>query len=227
MSPDSAVIRAVLFDLDNTLLNRGDGFELFCRELYHTSGAMSQTHSEDEAVKLMLSMDQDGQRSRPDLFSDMMRLWPGVFSGLDEAIQVFLTSFPRMLVLAPETRALLEDLQDRPIPCAIVTNGGTVMQTNKIQESGLAGLVDSYLISEQAGVAKPDRRIFDMALDVVGRAASETLFVGDNPDADIVGAKAAGMRAAWIHCGQSWPYDDVRPDYVLGDVAEVRDIVLR
>ena len=38
-------IASVLFDLDNTLLDRNLGFESFCRELYHTSGAMSDTHT--------------------------------------------------------------------------------------------------------------------------------------------------------------------------------------
>ena len=219
-------IDAVLFDLDNTLLDRDTGFLRFCQELFHTSGVMGQTHTEEEAVALMVSFDASGLRSRHDMFNDIIRQWPGVFQDVEQAMQVYLASYPRMLVLDASTRALLEDLQDRGVPCGIVTNGGSIMQMNKIRESGLEGLVQSIVISEEVSVAKPDRRIFERALADIGANPLTTMFVGDNPDADILGAKEVGMHAAWIHHGRQWPYEGQPPDHILGHVSEVRDIVL-
>ena len=55
---------AVLFDLDNTLLDREAGFELFCRELYRTNPVMSQSHSEEDAIALLHSWDLGGLHPR-------------------------------------------------------------------------------------------------------------------------------------------------------------------
>ena len=218
-------IHWVLFDLDNTLLDRDAGFLSFCQELYHTGGVMSGTHSEEEAVTLMAEFDAAGMRSRQDFFHDVIRQWPGVFSSVSQAIDVYLASYPEMLILEPRARELLEDLQEGGIPTAIVTNGGTMMQNSKIDASGLRGLVDAVVISEEAGVSKPDPRIFERAIGAIGAATGETLFVGDNPEADILGAKGMGIRSAWLHRGTEWEYADQRPDYILDDVSDVRTIV--
>ena len=225
--PENTVlsIRWVLFDLDNTLLDRDAGFLRFCRELYHTSGVMSGTHSEEEAVTLMAEFDAAGMRSRQNFFDDVIRRWPGVFSSVSQAIDVYLASYPEMLILEPRTRALLEDLQEAGIPTAIVTNGGTTMQNSKIDASGLRGLVDAVVISEEAGVAKPDPRIFERAVATIGAVTEETLFVGDNPEADILGAKGMGFGSAWLHLGRDWEYAEERPDHILDDVSDVRAIV--
>ena len=218
-------IRFVLFDLDDTLLDRDAGFVRFCRELYHTSGVMSDTHTEDEAAALMVELDAGGMRPREEFFREVIRQWPGVFRDVPQAIDVYLSSYPEMLILGPLTRALLEDVQEAGIPVAIVTNGGSAMQSRKIDASGLRGLVDAVIISEELGVAKPDPRIFEHALAQIGAAAAASLFVGDNPEADILGAKGAGMRAAWLRRGREWTYDDQRPDYILDDVSAVRELV--
>lgn len=219
-------IASVLFDLDNTLLDRTAGFESFCRELYHTSGVMNDTHTERDAVDLMLDWDAQGMRSREDFFKNVLQEWPGVFRDLQQAMQVFVESYPRLLVLEPQTRALLEDLQDAALPTGIVTNGGTIMQSNKIRESGLGGLVGTIVISEEAGVSKPDPRIFEKALSQIQASPASTLFVGDNPEADIIGAKDMGMPTAWLHNGQEWPFEQRKPDYVYGHAYEIRGIVL-
>jgi FMN phosphatase YigB (HAD superfamily) len=52
------------------------------------------------------------------------------------------------------------------------------------------------------------------------------MFVGDDPDADILGAAVLGMRTAWVHRGRDWPYDVRHPDYVISRVSEVRGLVL-
>ncbi len=219
-------VRAVLFDLDDTLLDRAAGFERFCRELYHSCPAIGQKHTEEEALALMLALDAQGQRPRPDMFRDFMAQWPGVFRDVDQAMQVFLTLYPRMLVLDPQTRELLEDLQDSGIPCAIVTNGGASMQMNKVREAGLDGLVKAIVISEALGVAKPDRRIFEHALAQIGALPSTAMFVGDNPENDILGALGLGMCTAWLHHGRQWPHAERAPDYVIDSVSQVRHIVL-
>ena len=226
MTGNSPNIRAVLFDLDNTLLDRDAAFVSFCRELYHTSGVMEQSHTEAEALSIMNGLDADGYRPRHEFFADVISTWPGVFKDIDQAMQVFLASYPRMAVLEAPMRFLLEDLQERGIPCAIVTNGGSIMQMSKITESGLEGLVDAVVISESLGLRKPDRRIFERALADISAIPSTTMFVGDDPEADILGAKDVGMFTTWVRRERQWPYEDNPPDHIIDHAAEIRPFVL-
>ena len=77
------------------------------------------------------------------------------------------------------------------------------------------------MVSEEVGAAKPAPEIFRHALEAIAADPAGTLFVGDNPDADIVGAKRLGMPAAWVHLGRDWELDEPRPDYVIGSVWEL------
>jgi putative hydrolase of the HAD superfamily len=63
------------------------------------------------------------------------------------------------------------------------------------------------------------------ALELTGASATTTLFVGDNPEADILGAQGLGMFTAWVHRGREWPYADRRPEYLVGHVSEVGELV--
>ena len=60
---------------------------------------------------------------------------------------------------------------------------------------GIAAQLDAIVLPSDARAAKPDRRIFALALERLGVAASEALFVGDDAQDDLEGAHAAGLRA--------------------------------
>jgi FMN phosphatase YigB (HAD superfamily) len=51
------------------------------------------------------------------------------------------------------------------------------------------------------------------------------MFTGDNPEADIVGAKVLGTQTAWVHHGRGWPSELAPPDHVIGHVAELRRVL--
>jgi putative hydrolase of the HAD superfamily len=93
---------------------------------------------------------------------------------------------------------LLSALHGR-VAIGVVTNNVASEQRQKIATCGFAPLLDAVVISEEAGVTKPDPRIFELALDAVKRQAEETVMVGDAWETDIVGASAAGIRAIWFN----------------------------
>jgi putative hydrolase of the HAD superfamily len=86
----------------------------------------------------------------------------------------------------------------------IVTNGYTALQSRKVQQHGLDDLVDFVLISEQAGVHKPDKAIFDKALELAGVLPEQAIFVGDSPASDIAGAHNARLRAVLLDTCSGW-----------------------
>ena len=68
----------------------------------------------------------------------------------------------------------------------------------RLQETGLADLVDGALASAEIGSAKPDGAIFAAALRIAGTTPAETWHVGDTPEADVDGARAAGIHPVLI-----------------------------
>ena len=79
---------------------------------------------------------------------------------------------------------------------------------DKIRELGITNLVDDVVISEQEGLRKPDRRIFDRALQRLCVEAIDGWYVGDHPVVDIRGAFDAGLTAVWRRTSY-WQAPDV------------------
>ena len=155
-------IESVLFDLDNTLIDRTGGFRRFCVELYRSNDAIRRVSTEDEAVDLMVELDEDGMCDRHQLFEQVISKWPGAFENEEEAVELYTRQYPTLISLAPRTRRLLEDIRSRGVQCGVVTNGGSEMQWTKVKSSGLVALVDAVVVSGDLEIRKPDPRIFEL-----------------------------------------------------------------
>ncbi len=81
----------------------------------------------------------------------------------------------------------------------LITNGFDVVQARKVSNSGLQDYFPYMLTAETAGVKKPDVRIFERALQDTGAAIENSLMIGDSYDADILGARNAGIKTIWFH----------------------------
>ena len=111
---------------------------------------------------------------------------------------------------------------------AVVTNGAADVQRWKLRQLGLEGRVDYTIVSEEFGRNKPHPAIFLHAAEKLGAEPSRCLVVGDSLRADIAGAKAAGMWAAWVNReGDELPKHAARPDFVIEGPGEVLDILRR
>jgi putative hydrolase of the HAD superfamily len=92
---------------------------------------------------------------------------------------------------------------------------------------GLEGYFERTLAAREAGAAKPDPRIFVALLDGVGLEPRQVLYVGDDPHADIEGARNAGMHAAWVdRFGRQWPQDVAPPAMAVRDLLQLADLLL-
>jgi phosphoserine phosphatase len=96
---------------------------------------------------------------------------------------------------------------------ALVTNGASCLQREKLAGSGLAEAdFDVVVISGDVGIAKPSPVIFTHALDRLGVAAADAVMVGDSLERDVRGAEAAGVRGIWLN------RNGTRPDAGNGHV---------
>ncbi|MFZ9859049.1 MAG: HAD family hydrolase [Roseiflexaceae bacterium] len=94
---------------------------------------------------------------------------------------------------------------------ALITNGPSWTQRAKIDQLDLQRWFTYMVVSGEFGVEKPDPAIFGHVLSLLNVDAMDAVMIGDNPDADIRGAHAIGMRAIWIeHAHLPYP-DDLLP----------------
>lgn len=117
--------------------------------------------------------------------------------------------------------ALLEALKPT-YKIGIVTNNRLAEQQEKLRYLGLSHLVDALITSEEVGVLKPDPRIYQVALARLGSLPAQTVMVGDNWQADVLGAQAAGIRPLWLNrTGTARPLAHVAEITSLEPLAEV------
>jgi len=96
----------------------------------------------------------------------------------------------------------------------VITNGDGKLQRFKWLQLNLG--IELLVISAECGFEKPDRRIFEHACSLAGIEPREAVFVGDRLDIDVAGARAAGMRAVWFnHWGGSLDGASSAPDAVI------------
>ena len=123
--------------------------------------------------------------------------------GLEEAraepvAEMYREAYQRARRAVPGARELLSALRGRAL-VGVITNNIVEEQLDKLQALDLRGLVDVLVISEEAGVAKPDPAIFRIALDRAGCRPEQAVMVGDSWAVDIAGARAAGIRPVWLN----------------------------
>lgn len=217
-------ITAVLFDLDNTLIDRYEAFARLFGHWYDTLPAPDRPPDREEFVSRMANYGI-GYAPRPEILTDMLNVWPGSFPNLDSALEVHSELMPEVVAIDTKTRVMLERFRARGVSVGVVTNGTTETQWGKLRKTGIADLVTACVVSEEFGVWKPDPAIFEHALGLIGAEAGSTVFVGDNSEHDILGAIGVGMRTAWIRLGREWEIESSRPDFILNAVWEAEGLV--
>jgi putative hydrolase of the HAD superfamily len=100
--------------------------------------------------------------------------------------------------LKPETLEVLQTLKAEGYKLALLSNGDSFSQHNKIRKVGIEELFDEVVVSGDIGIDKPDRKIFDILTKRLGVRNEECMMVGDVFSSDILGAYNAGVLPVWI-----------------------------
>ncbi len=188
--PSRAPLRAVFFDLDDTLCDTIGTREARARRAFQLLAPAIPDLRETEFVKLV--MEPTGDR--------IVRGVTAVVESLGLAKSpagraAAAASWLDLLCLMPGARQTLDTLRETYL-LGIITNGDSELQRAKC--SALALAIEPIVISGDYGFEKPDPRIFQKACSLAGVAQAESVYVGDRIDVDVAGARAAGMRAIWF-----------------------------
>jgi HAD superfamily hydrolase (TIGR01549 family) len=203
----------VLFDLDNTLADREGAFRRWAESFALEHGL------DGSCVEFLCAGDGDGYVPRDELFASVRDRF-GVTTSVDELVTRYRSEYPTHFEPEADVRAALTTLRADGWKVGIVTNGPP-SQNAKIASLGLDDLLDGIGVSDDVGVDKPDRRIFELTAARCG-APLDGWMVGDSAETDIAGGRAAGLRTIWLDHGRVWERPDFAPDVV---VATIHDAV--
>ena len=93
----------------------------------------------------------------------------------------------------------------------IITNGSTQRQRAKIINTNLNNYFDTIIISEEVGLSKPDKRIFELALNKLDVQPEDVLFVGDDLEKDIAGPQNANIKGIWFNPHRITNKTEIKP----------------
>jgi putative hydrolase of the HAD superfamily len=190
-------IQAVVFDLDGTLLDRRRSFERFARDQWTRFSHVLQSVQPDEYVQTLIRVDGDGYAPRRELFTGLLTALGLPTDLADTLLTDYRARFPSACLLFPDVLQTLTALRASGHTLGLITNGSVRMQNGKLECLFPASTFDAVLISGAEGIHKPDPEIFRRALARLRADPARSVFVGDNPEVDIGGARAAGMLAVW------------------------------
>lgn len=212
-------IRAVTLDLDETMLDRRVTFEGFLRRQMRRFAHFFDHVDHDSYFARVLELDRDGDTPKPEVFAVAVREFAIVADAALTLAEDFDSVFPDEAVVFPGLVEVLDALRAQSYRLAIITNGTSSIQRRKIDRMGLDTAFQHIAISEEEGCKKPDPEIFRRTLDRLGVRPDQAVHVGDNPRADITGAKDAGLHAIWTR-SRRWaqPLD---ADAIIEDISEL------
>lgn len=203
----------LLLDLDNTLIDRAAAFRRWAVRFTAAVGAPPCE------ADWLVSEDRDGLQPRARLAASIRERFG--LAGRDEED-----------VLEELRRGLVDDIElDPAIPRSldharaagwvpvVVTNGTVFQQERKLRRTGLDRHLAGWVISEGAGVRKPEPLIFRLAARQCSADLAGAWMIGDSADADVRGAHQVGLRSIWLHRHRAWTAPDFAPTHVMDTCA--------
>lgn len=210
-------IKAVLFDIDHTLLTEMPLIQLFLPQVYKM---------------LSKKFGIDKERARERFLSEIFERretyewhdWNFFFHlfGLDIKYEELLKRYPHKLHVYPDTVPVLKWLRREGLRLAVVTSGPEY-QRLKLELTGLLDYFDVVVTRDDVGTIKPEPRIFLYALSRLGVEPREAIMVGDSLWQDVYGGKNVGMKTVWIsrEGGEDFHFADFR----IGTLHELRKVL--
>ncbi|MGI2328550.1 HAD family hydrolase [Planococcus sp. YIM B11945] len=215
------MVKAVLFDLDGTLLDRDSSVESFISSQYDRLGKWVGHIPKTEYASRFIELDRRGYVWKDKVYTQLIEEYQIELTP-DELLQDYLSEFKHHCVPFPNLIPLLDELTKKSIQLGLITNGRGQFQLDNIRALEIEAYFDVILISEWEGLEKPDARLFLRALNQLQVAPCDSVFVGDHPENDVKAANNVGMQGVWKRdspqkCGDA--------DVIIDDLLEVLEVM--
>lgn len=212
------MIKAVLFDLDGTLLDRDASVRRFIDLQYDRFEHFLDSITKKEYIERFLQLDNRGYVWKDKVYQQMIKEFEIIGISWEELLQDYISKFKYSCIPFPHLIEMLEELKTRNIAIGMITNGRGQFQMDNIQALGIEKYFDSILVSEWEGMKKPNPNIFLKALQDLEVNPEESLFIGDHPENDVIAATAVGMKGVWKK-DKHWKH--ATTEYTIDDLLEI------
>lgn len=195
------MIRAVLFDFDDTLGDRERYAYAFFKDIIEENTDITDLLEKEAVLQDLMLWDEHGNIHKTHI-TDMLKKKYGItlpYTDFKSYWNEHLWEYTVAKKGAAETLELLS----KDYRLGIITNGPSAAQRNKLRQSGLDVFFreENVIVSGDYDYAKPDGRLFETAAQRLGVKLNECVFVGDIFTNDVYGALKSGMKAVWIWNG--------------------------
>jgi putative hydrolase of the HAD superfamily len=221
------VIKAIIFDLDNTLVD------------FMKMKEMSIEAAVDGMIDAGLSMDKEQAKRRIfEIYDEKGIEYQNVFDqflqesygSIDyKVLSAGIVSYRRAreaaLVLYPHVKFTLVELLKRGFKLAVITDAPRREAWLRLCSLNLHQIFDYVLTFEDTGERKPGPAPFEKALGLLGIQPEEALMVGDWPERDMVGASRVGIKTVFAKYGDTFGVKDPGSNFVIEDVMELLPLV--
>jgi putative hydrolase of the HAD superfamily len=215
----------IVFDLDDTLFEEKDfvlsGFAAVAADIAKTVATKKQ-------FVFNYLLEQFYKKGRGKIFNAALRQF-GLIDTPDEItrlVQLY-RQHPADITFYPGVKSLLKRLH-KNFYLAVVTDGATETQANKVRALGLQGLADYIVYCWEIGAPKPDAKGYAMTLDYFNMPANHTMIIGDHPINDIAAAKELGAWTIRVHTGRFSLLPNLetkKPDFDIKIVTDIEQIL--
>lgn len=219
---ERSMIKAVIFDLDGTLLNRDASVHKFINDQYerfhHALGKVPKAAYSSRFIEL----DDRGYVWKDKVYQQLVEECQIIDLTWEELMLDYLHCFKNYCVPFLNLLEMIEKLKQKSIKLAMITNGRGTFQLDNIRALGIESYFETILISGWEGIKKPDPEIFARALKQLDVKAGEGMFVGDHPLNDVKAARDLGMWTVWKRDNQ---WEEAEADFIIDDLIEILLIV--
>ena len=200
------MIRAVLFDLDNTLYCYDEAHAAAWRallgyaldELGLTQERFQALHTQADRTLRMREGSCAVVHNRLIRYQLLLEAQGLPIRHAPAMSALYWGTFLDNLRLFPGTKEGLAALRQAGYRVGVGTNMTADRQFDKLERLGLYPYVDILVTSEEAGAEKPDEKLFLLCTEKLGLPASECAYVGDSWQGDVLGSRKAGMHPVWF-----------------------------
>jgi putative hydrolase of the HAD superfamily len=191
------VIKAILFDLDGTLLDRESSLQHFISAQHDRLPAVQHIPKQHYASRF-IELDDHGHVWKDAVYQALVIELGITAASWEELLADYESQFAHSAIPYPDLVPVLNELTSLGYCLGLIGNGRSDFQRSAIRSLGVEQFLGTILISEEEGIRKPETEIFQRASRRLRMSPGETIFVGDHPVADIEGASRAGMKTIWV-----------------------------